>query len=231
MTAQRCVADGLFEWPSDEPKVRASRCDTCAFVTFPAQDACPSCGGEAVTPTQLSRTGTLWTWTRQRFQPKNPPYVGPRAGGGVRAVRRRLHRVARGPDRGTPGGRRRPGADDRHADGADGRAVHDRRGRHRGADVRVPSGRRRAEHMDDVAIIGVGLHPFGRFKGVSALEMGAKATRLALARRRHHMEGRAVRVRRQLRGGQPRRRGELPRARPGCRSRTSTTAAPPQPAR
>ena len=35
--------------------------------------------------------------------------------------------------------------------------------------------------MDDVAIIGVGLHPFGRFKGVSGLEMGAKATRLALA--------------------------------------------------
>ena len=35
--------------------------------------------------------------------------------------------------------------------------------------------------MDDVAIIGVGLHPFGRFPGVSAIEMAAKATRLALA--------------------------------------------------
>jgi len=35
--------------------------------------------------------------------------------------------------------------------------------------------------MDDVAIIGVGLHPFGRFPGTSAIEMGAKATRLALA--------------------------------------------------
>jgi acetyl-CoA acetyltransferase len=35
--------------------------------------------------------------------------------------------------------------------------------------------------MDDVAIIGVGLHPFGRFPGVSAIEMGAKAARLALA--------------------------------------------------
>jgi uncharacterized OB-fold protein len=29
-----------------------------------------------VSPTLLSRTGTLWTWTRQRFQPKNPPYTG-----------------------------------------------------------------------------------------------------------------------------------------------------------
>lgn len=35
--------------------------------------------------------------------------------------------------------------------------------------------------MDDVAIIGVGLHPFGRFPGVSAIEMGAIAARLALA--------------------------------------------------
>ncbi len=35
--------------------------------------------------------------------------------------------------------------------------------------------------MDDVAIIGVGLHPFGRFPGVSAIEMGTKAARLALA--------------------------------------------------
>ena len=33
----------------------------------------------------------------------------------------------------------------------------------------------------DVAIIGVGLHPFGRFPGKSAIEMGAHATRAALA--------------------------------------------------
>jgi acetyl-CoA acetyltransferase len=35
--------------------------------------------------------------------------------------------------------------------------------------------------MTDVAIIGVGLHPFGRFPGKSAIEMGADATRTALA--------------------------------------------------
>jgi acetyl-CoA acetyltransferase len=33
----------------------------------------------------------------------------------------------------------------------------------------------------DVAIVGVGLHPFGRFAGVSAIEMGAIAVRRALA--------------------------------------------------
>src|SRR4029453_1933450 len=32
----------------------------------------------------------------------------------------------------------------------------------------------------DVAIVGVGLHPFGRFAGVSGIEMGAVAIRKAL---------------------------------------------------
>jgi acetyl-CoA C-acetyltransferase len=35
--------------------------------------------------------------------------------------------------------------------------------------------------VPDVAIIGVGLHPFGRFPGKPAIEMGAEATRAALA--------------------------------------------------
>ncbi|MEX5636469.1 thiolase family protein [Parafrankia sp. FMc2] len=35
--------------------------------------------------------------------------------------------------------------------------------------------------MVDVAIVGVGLHPFGRYEGKSALEMGADAVRDALA--------------------------------------------------
>ena len=35
--------------------------------------------------------------------------------------------------------------------------------------------------MPDLAIIGVGLHPFGRFPGRSALSMGAYAARMALA--------------------------------------------------
>jgi acetyl-CoA acetyltransferase len=35
--------------------------------------------------------------------------------------------------------------------------------------------------MPDVAIIGVGLHPFGRFGAKSAIDMGAEATRAALA--------------------------------------------------
>ena len=34
--------------------------------------------------------------------------------------------------------------------------------------------------MTEVAIIGVGLHPFGRFEGKSAMEMGVDAVRYAL---------------------------------------------------
>jgi acetyl-CoA acetyltransferase len=35
--------------------------------------------------------------------------------------------------------------------------------------------------VTEVAIVGIGIHPFGRFPGVSALSMGAHAARLALA--------------------------------------------------
>jgi acetyl-CoA C-acetyltransferase len=35
--------------------------------------------------------------------------------------------------------------------------------------------------MDEVAIVGVGLHPFGRFPGMSGIDMGAVAIRRALA--------------------------------------------------
>jgi uncharacterized OB-fold protein len=73
---QRRVAEGLFEWPSDAPRLVGSRCGACSQVTFPAQDACPRCGGGDVANVPLSTRGTLWTWTRQRFQPKNPPYAG-----------------------------------------------------------------------------------------------------------------------------------------------------------
>ena len=38
--------------------------------------------------------------------------------------------------------------------------------------------------MTDVAIIGVGLHPFGRWGAKSAIDMGADAVRAALQRRR-----------------------------------------------
>lgn len=44
-------------------------------MSFPLRAACPACAG-AVERFLLPRSGTLWTWTTQGFEPK-PPYVGP----------------------------------------------------------------------------------------------------------------------------------------------------------
>ncbi|WP_405718482.1 OB-fold domain-containing protein [Streptomyces sp. NBC_01537] len=59
--------------------LRGSRCAGCAVAVHPAEPVCPRCGGPAE-PVVLSCTGTLWTWTVQRYAPKSPPYVGPAAG-------------------------------------------------------------------------------------------------------------------------------------------------------
>ena len=73
----RPVADGLFTWPDDEPRLIGSRCTNCGVVSFPEQSSCPSCTGTDVERHLLSRAGTLWTWTVQGFRPKSPPYEGP----------------------------------------------------------------------------------------------------------------------------------------------------------
>ena len=72
----RPVADGLFTWPTDDPRLIGSRCRACGVVTFPAQASCPACTSLAVEERLLGRTGTLHTWTVQGFRPK-PPYAGP----------------------------------------------------------------------------------------------------------------------------------------------------------
>jgi uncharacterized OB-fold protein len=70
------VADGLFTWPADQPRLIGSRCRECGVVTFPAQRSCPRCTSVDVEERLLGRTGTLYTWTVQGFRPK-PPYAGP----------------------------------------------------------------------------------------------------------------------------------------------------------
>ena len=70
------IAEGLFSGPSDAPQLVASRCGRCGEVAFPAQKSCPACTSEEVGEILLSRRGTLWTWTIQRFPPP-PPFVGP----------------------------------------------------------------------------------------------------------------------------------------------------------
>jgi uncharacterized protein len=48
------------------------RCDGCATVNFPRAGSCPRCGGRAVSAASLARSGSVWTVTVQRFEPKLP---------------------------------------------------------------------------------------------------------------------------------------------------------------
>jgi uncharacterized OB-fold protein len=71
------IHEGLFTWPSDDPRLIASKCKNCGQIIFPAQESCPNCCLEDVEQILLSKRGTLWTWTVQGFYPKSPPYAGP----------------------------------------------------------------------------------------------------------------------------------------------------------
>ena len=76
MSKQVPVAEGVFTWPSDEPRLIASRCTDCDNHMFPVQADCPRCSGASTEPVELDRTGTLWTWTIQGYPPKSPPCAG-----------------------------------------------------------------------------------------------------------------------------------------------------------
>jgi uncharacterized OB-fold protein len=72
------IAEGLFTWPSEDPRLIASRCASCTTVVFPAQQPCPGCGA-VTTEELLDPQGSLWTWTTQSFPPIAPPFRGPTA--------------------------------------------------------------------------------------------------------------------------------------------------------
>lgn len=74
---QRPVETGLFNWPSDEPRLIGSRCASCGTVAFPKQANCPRCCSDDMGDYLLVRRGVLWSWTVQGFPPKSPPYDGP----------------------------------------------------------------------------------------------------------------------------------------------------------
>jgi uncharacterized OB-fold protein len=77
------VAGALIRMTTDPRSpataLQGSRCSGCSVSVYPADDACPRCGGPA-DPAALSGAGTLWTWTVQRYAPKSPPYQAPPGG-------------------------------------------------------------------------------------------------------------------------------------------------------
>jgi uncharacterized protein len=70
------VAEGLFTWPSQQPRLIGAQCTSCGLVGFPAGPSCQRCGEEKFTEKLLSDHGTLWTFTTQTFRPPSPPYDG-----------------------------------------------------------------------------------------------------------------------------------------------------------
>ncbi|QQN73405.1 Zn-ribbon domain-containing OB-fold protein [Croceicoccus sp. YJ47] len=66
------IASGLFT-KDDPPRLIGGRDRATGRIVFP----CPPGDGFEAVP--LSRTGTLWSYTIQRFRPKSPPYAGPEA--------------------------------------------------------------------------------------------------------------------------------------------------------
>ncbi len=75
MTASPAV-EGWFTTGPD-PALLGSRCTTCETVFFPrASGFCrnPSCAGDEFAETELSRRGTVWSYTDAQYQPP-PPYI------------------------------------------------------------------------------------------------------------------------------------------------------------
>jgi uncharacterized protein len=68
----RAIDPNLFDWPSVDPALRAAHCLDCASLAFPAGPSCAHCGSIDVEVVRLPRAGRLWTWTIQRFMPKEP---------------------------------------------------------------------------------------------------------------------------------------------------------------
>jgi uncharacterized OB-fold protein len=81
MTTKPQVAaiEGWYTMDADEPRLLGTRCTTCGTVFFPAeQHFCrnPNCTGTELEEHELGRTGRVWSWTDNRYQPPEP-YVSP----------------------------------------------------------------------------------------------------------------------------------------------------------
>lgn len=67
----RLVADGLFEIVEDGARLIGSRCTGCGALYFPQALSCrnPQCDTKSIERTRLPGTGTLLSFTVQRYRP------------------------------------------------------------------------------------------------------------------------------------------------------------------
>jgi uncharacterized OB-fold protein len=67
--------DGWFTLDSETPHLLGTRCTTCGTTFFPREEQMcrnPSCAGAEFVETELSRTGTVWSYTNAAYQPPDP---------------------------------------------------------------------------------------------------------------------------------------------------------------
>lgn len=70
------VIEGLFTWPSDDPRLIISRCKKCGGASFPRAPFCPNPDCEKsrdnVEVVELSKRGKLYSYTYQIYAPPAP---------------------------------------------------------------------------------------------------------------------------------------------------------------
>ena len=70
--SMRPIAEGLFT-SEQPPRLIGGRNRESGRIVFPCPD------NADFEPYPLQRSGTLWSYTIQRYRPKSPPYTGPEA--------------------------------------------------------------------------------------------------------------------------------------------------------
>lgn len=70
------IIKGLFTWPSEQPRLIASKCKKCGTLAFPKSPYCnnPDCekNTENIEVIELSNRATLYTWAVQAYPPPEP---------------------------------------------------------------------------------------------------------------------------------------------------------------
>lgn len=72
------VLDGWFTLDQARPHLLGARCTICGTYYFPKQiKFCrhPDCAGEKFEEVELSRTGTLWSYTNAAYKPPEPYFA------------------------------------------------------------------------------------------------------------------------------------------------------------
>lgn len=69
---QKPVKEGLFTWPSADPRLLGSRCTACGEVFFPRKPICGNCQSEQMEDIKFGKRGKLYSFSTVRYQPPLP---------------------------------------------------------------------------------------------------------------------------------------------------------------